>query len=64
LEVPATVALNCWVVPVSTDVLVGVTATTTPAITVTFAVADMLGLAILVATTLTVAGVGAVFGAL
>jgi hypothetical protein len=63
-EVPATDALNCAVAPAATDVLLGVTVTRTFGIMVTTADADLLGSAMLVATTFTVAGVGGITGAL
>ena len=62
-EVPATDAFSCCVAPVTTEVLVGVTVTTTLVIIVTTAVADLLGSAMLVAITLTLAGEGATGGA-
>ena len=62
-EVPRTDAVNCCVAPVATDVVAGVTVTTTTGTMVTFAEADLLELAMLVATTLMIAGEGATFGA-
>lgn len=62
-EVPTTDAVNCCVAPVATDVLAGVTVTATTGTMVTFAEADLLEFAMLVATTLMIAGVGATFGA-
>ncbi len=63
-DVPTTDALNCWVAPVTTDVLAGVTVTKTTDMIVTVADAVLLGSAMLVATTLTLAGEGATSGAL
>jgi hypothetical protein len=63
-EVPATDAFNCSVAPATTEVLLGVTVTTTEGIMVTIAEADLLASAMLVATTLTLAGVGGTAGAL
>jgi len=62
-EVPTTDALNCWVVPSTTEVEAGVTVTTTADRILTVADAVLLGSATLVATTLTVAGKGATDGA-
>ena len=62
-DAPPTEALNCCVVPVGTEALVGITATTTRGTIVTFAEADLVGSATLIASTLTVAGEGAVVGA-
>jgi UDP-N-acetylmuramyl tripeptide synthase len=62
-EVPTTDALNCCVAPITTDVLAGVTVTTTTATMVTLADAVLLGSAILVATTLMLGGEGATSGA-
>jgi hypothetical protein len=63
LEVPTTDAFNCWVAPVTTDVLEGVTVTTTADMMVTFADAVLLGSAMLVAMTLMLGGEGATSGA-
>ena len=49
--------------PVTTEVLAGATVTKTPVTMVTFAVADLVESAMLVATTLTLAGEGATSGA-
>ena len=62
-EVPTTDAFNCCVAPVPTDVLPGVTLTATTGIMVTDADAALLASAMLVATTLMLAGEGATFGA-
>lgn len=62
-EVPTTDAFNCWVAPVTTDVLAGVTVITTTGTIVTLADAVLLASAMLVATTLMLAGEGATFGA-
>jgi hypothetical protein len=62
-EVPTTDAFNCCVAPVITEVLAGVTVTTTTDMIVTVADAVLLGSAMLVATTLTLAGEGATSGA-
>jgi hypothetical protein len=62
-EVPTTDAFNCCVAPVITEVLAGVTVTTTTDMIVTVADAVLLGSAMLVATTLTLAGEGATGGA-
>jgi hypothetical protein len=62
-EVPTTDAFNCCVAPVITEVLAGVTVTTTTDMIVTVADAVLLGSAMLVATTLTLAGEGATDGA-
>lgn len=62
-EFPTTDAFNCSVAPVTTDVLVGVTVTTTTGMMVTSAEAVLLASAVLVATTLTLAGEGATSGA-
>lgn len=51
-ELPVTVAMNCWVVPVCMEGLVGVTETLTAgAVTVTVAEADFVLSAALVAVT-------------
>jgi len=63
LDVPATVALNCCVLPAGRDTLVGVTLTDTLAPMARLADADALGYATLAATTVTLAGVGATAGA-
>jgi len=63
-EVPTTDAFSCSVAPVTTEVLPGVTVTTTPGIIVTDADADLLESAMLVATTFTLAGEGGIIGAL
>jgi hypothetical protein len=60
--VPVTDAENCSVDPAVTDTLVGVTLTATTGTTFTFADADLVGSATLVAKTLTVAGAGATTG--
>jgi hypothetical protein len=62
-DVPTTDALNCCVAPVATDVLAGVTVTTTTGTMITLADAVLLGSAILVATILTFGGEGAMTGA-
>ena len=62
-EVPETEAFNCWVAPVGTEVLFGVTVTATTDIMVIFAEAVLLGSAMLVATTFTLDGEGATRGA-
>jgi hypothetical protein len=62
-EVPTTDAFNCCVAPVITEVLAGVTVTTTTDMIATVADAVLLGSAMLVATTLTLAGEGATSGA-
>jgi len=62
-ELPTTDALSCCVAPVTTEVLAGVTVTTTTDMIVTVADAVLLGSAMLVATTLTLAGEGATSGA-
>src|SRR4029077_15756801 len=62
-EFPTTDAFNCCVAPVATEVLAGVTVTTTTDMIVTVADALLLGSAMLVATTLTLAGEGATSGA-
>lgn len=62
-DVPTTDALNCCVAPVTTDVLAGVTVTTTTDTMVTFAEAVLLGAAMLVAAIVTLGGEGATRGA-
>jgi hypothetical protein len=62
-EVPVTDALNCCVVPVGTEALVGVTVRTITGRIVILAEADLVGSATLVATTWTVAGEGGTVGA-
>ena len=62
-EVPLTEAENCCVAPVTTETLVGFTATTMLGSTVTVADAVLLGSAALVTITLTLAGEGATNGA-
>ncbi|HXJ06266.1 MAG TPA: hypothetical protein VNH65_14270 [Candidatus Acidoferrum sp.] len=62
-EVPTTDAVNCCVAPVPTDVLPGATLTPTTGIMVTDADAVLLASAMLVATTLMLAGEGATLGA-
>jgi hypothetical protein len=62
-EFPTTDAFNCCVAPVTTEVLAGVTVTTTTDMIDTVADAVLLGSAMLVATTLTLAGEGATSGA-
>jgi|HubBroStandDraft_3_1064219.scaffolds.fasta_scaffold74890_1 hypothetical protein len=62
-EFPTTDAFNCSVAPVTTEVLAGVTVMTTTDMIVTVADAVLLGSAMLVATTLTLAGEGATRGA-
>jgi hypothetical protein len=62
-DVPTTDARSCCVAPITTDVLVGVTVTTTTGTMVTLAEAVLLGSAMLLATTLTVGGEGATSGA-
>lgn len=62
-DVPTTDAFNCCVVPVTTEALAGVTVMTTLVIMVTLADADLLESAMLVATTLMLAGEGATGGA-
>jgi hypothetical protein len=62
-DVPETAALNCWLPPVVTDALVGVTLTPVDATTVTFADAETVGSAALVAVILTKFEVGATSGA-
>ena len=61
--VPVTVAVNCCEAAVATFVEVGETETTTGAITVTVAEADLVGSACEVAVTVTVAGLGTALGA-
>jgi len=61
--VPTTDALNCWVAPVATGMLAGVTVTTTTGRMVTLAEAVLLGSAMLVAATVTLGGEGATDGA-
>lgn len=63
LEFPTTDALNCCVAPVRTDMLFGVTVTETTGTMVTLAVAFLLGIAMLVAATVTLGGEGATTGA-
>ena len=63
LEVPTTVALNCWVAPVITEEVVGITVTTTTGTMVTLADAVLLGTAMLVAITVMLGGEGATTGA-
>jgi hypothetical protein len=62
-EVPTTDAFNCCVAPVTTEVLAGVTVTTTTDTMVTLAEAVLLGSAMLVAATVTLGGEGATSGA-
>ena len=62
-EFPTTDAFNCCVAPATTEVLAGVTVTKTTGMIVTVADAVLLGSAMLVATTLTLAGEGASDGA-
>jgi N-acetylglucosamine-6-phosphate deacetylase len=62
-EVSVTDALNCCVVPVGTEALVGLTVTAITGTTVTLAEADLAGSATLVAITLTLAGEGGTGGA-
>jgi hypothetical protein len=62
-DVPTTDALNCWVAPVASDVLAGVTVTLTTGTMVTLAEAVLLGSAMLVAATVTLGGEGATDGA-
>ena len=62
-DVPTTEAFNCCVAPVAIDALIGVTVTTTTGMMITSAEAVLLASAMLVATTLTLAGEGATFGA-
>jgi len=62
-DVPTTDAFSCCVAPVTTDVLAGVTLTTTTGTMVTFADAVLLGSAALIAATLTFGGEGATSGA-
>lgn len=62
-EVPTTDAFNCCVAPITTEVLAGVTVTTTTGTMVTLAEAILLGSAMLVAATVTLAGEGATDGA-
>ena len=54
LVAPVTVPLNCWVFPEFTVTLAGVIETTTGGVTVTVALADLVGSATLVAVTVTV----------
>ena len=65
MVVPVTVEENCWLVPVVTDAPVGLTVTAigAGATMVTLAVADFVGCPCVIALTETVAGVGAVAGA-
>jgi hypothetical protein len=63
LDVPVIEAENCFVAPVVTEPLPGLTVTTMPEATVMTATADLLGSATLVAVTLTLAGDGATNGA-
>ena len=58
-----TVAVNCWVVPVTTLTFAGETDTAIGAITVTEAVPDFVGSATEVAVTNTCAGAGTLDGA-
>jgi len=62
-DVPTTEAFNCCVAPTTTEVLAGVTVTTTTGTMVTLAEAILLGSAMLVAATVTLAGEGATDGA-
>jgi len=62
-EVPTTDAFNCCVAPVASEVLAGVTVTTTTDMIVTVAEAVLLGSAMLVAATVTLGGEGATDGA-
>jgi len=62
-ELPTTDAFSCCVAPVATEVLAGVTVTTTTDTIVTVADAVLLGSAMLVAITLALAGEGATTGA-
>ena len=59
LLLPVTVAVNCWMAPVISEALVGEmeTETTTGAVTVTVAAADLVGSATLVALTVKVPAV-------
>lgn len=62
-ELPTTDALNCCIAPVTTEMLAGVTVTTTTGTMVTLAEAVLLGSAMLVAATVTLGGAGATGGA-
>ena len=62
-ELPTTDALNCCIAPVTTEMLAGVTVTTTTGTMVTLAEAVLLGSAMLVAATVTLGGAGATDGA-
>jgi len=64
-EVPVTVAMNCWVPLTATAVIEGATETATwpSGMIVTCVLADLVGSAVLVAVTVTVAGVGTELGA-
>ena len=63
LVVFVTVAVSCWVVPVTSVTLNGLTLTATGGATVTEAEADLVVSATLVAVTVTVAGEGTAAGA-
>jgi hypothetical protein len=62
-DVPVTDAVNCWLDPAAIDKVMGIAVTTTVGTIVISAAADSAGSATLVATTLTVAGEGAMAGA-
>lgn len=63
LELPVTVAVNCWVFPEITWALVGVTFMTRAGRMVTVADADLVASALEVTVTVAVAGTGGVVGA-
>jgi hypothetical protein len=63
LDVPVTLAVNCFWVPATTWADAGDTVTATGGITVTVAVFDLLGSATVVAVTDTCAGEGTAAGA-
>jgi hypothetical protein len=63
IEVPVTVAVNCAVPPIGTCAEVGDTLTTIGATSVTVAMLDLVGSALEVAVTKTIAGLGKVAGA-
>jgi hypothetical protein len=63
LEVPPTVAVNCWVWAAATVAESGVNEMLTGGLSVTVALADLVRSATLLAFTVTVCGVGMVAGA-
>ena len=62
LEVPVTVAVNCFLAPGATVAELGVTVTVGAVLRLTVAVSDWLGAATEVARTVTVGGLGGVAG--